>query len=552
MGFLDKRNSKRFEKMLNDNQDLVYSMINNSNLYYFNKGLIPNADALTSKPMLFTRTLQENAVWNQGMPEQIEWFYKDTYPKLTGFKADTKPALSYFWAKVTNKTVRVHSGIPSLISETMVNLIAGPGMSYTVNEVDGEETNPDTERLMTILEDNEFEDTLFPKGANMQSYGGYLGWKLNIDKEVSEFPILEFVQPENTEVIQKRGRNFAYIFKSTFEREDDTYELQEIYTKNKQGTPIITYKLFKYDGAELQEVEIDEKEYPTVEFVGLESIPAGIINNSALNPQFKGSPYGQSDYHNSTSLFNALDEILSQEMTALRFARPKRFMSKDMLHKNSSGLEETFDDFEVDYEMIDADPDDKNANSYIPIEQKIDVLMYSSAGSRYMERILNNAGLSPSTVGIVNIQNESTDADSQREREKTSLRTREMKLKIWRKELTRMFRIVLEFEDVMNGVTPQEYEVAINFNDFSIPGFEQRIKVGIEALNGGVVDQAGAVDMVWLDDLTDEEKEQMVANIKIENGVPQTIEETETLLEEAPVIEEPIEEEEIDENDTTT
>ena len=78
MGLFDKRNNKRFEKMLNDNKDLVYSMINDSNLYYFNQGLIPNADAQTSKPMLFTRTLQENAVWNQGMPEQIEWFYKNT------------------------------------------------------------------------------------------------------------------------------------------------------------------------------------------------------------------------------------------------------------------------------------------------------------------------------------------------------------------------------------------------------------------------------------------------------------------------------------------
>jgi hypothetical protein len=47
-------------------------------------------------------------------------------------------------------------------------------------------------------------------------------------------------------------------------------------------------------------------------------------------------------------------------------------------------------------------------------------------------------------------------------------------------------------------------------------------------LNGGLVDVKHAVDMLFLDALTDEEKAVMVQSIKIENGIPISADEVET------------------------
>jgi hypothetical protein len=49
---------------------------------------------------------------------------------------------------------------------------------------------------------------------------------------------------------------------------------------------------------------------------------------------------------------------------------------------------------------------------------------------------------------------------------------------------------------------------------------EERIETAGKALNSGLVDIKHAVDMLFLDSLTDEEKAVMVQSIKIESGVP--------------------------------
>jgi hypothetical protein len=105
-----------------------------------------------------------------------------------------------------------------------------------------------------------------------------------------------------------------------------------------------------------------------------------------------------------------------------------------------------------------------------------------------------------------------------------------MKLKLWRQALKELFVKVLQFDDVVNrGTAPGEYEISVSFNDYSIPSFEQRIDTATSALNGGLVDVRHAIDILFLDDLNDEEKDLLVKNIKIENGIPITPDEVEDI-----------------------
>jgi hypothetical protein len=106
---------------------------------------------------------------------------------------------------------------------------------------------------------------------------------------------------------------------------------------------------------------------------------------------------------------------------------------------------------------------------------------------------------------------------------------------LWREALNDLFVKVLQFDDVVNrGTIAGEYEIKISFNDYSIPSFEQRIQTATSALNGGLVDVKHAIDLLFLDDLTDEEKELLVKNIKIENGIPITPDEVEAIANDLP------------------
>jgi hypothetical protein len=165
----------------------------------------------------------------------------------------------------------------------------------------------------------------------------------------------------------------------------------------------------------------------------------------------------------------------------------------------------------------------------------LDVHPYKEAFTTLVQQALNNAGLSPTSVGLTGLEALAASADSQREREKTTLRTREMKLKLYREALTELFTKVLQFDDVVNrGQTAGEYEVNVSFNDYSIPAFEQRISTATAALNGGLVDVKHAIDILFLDDLSDEEKAILVESIKIENGIPISPDEVEQVAQTLP------------------
>lgn len=516
MGMLDNW----FNKKMFSNRDKLYKILD----YRYNDGLIESKWG-TDPETIFTRTLLENSKWLSGTVEELEYFFKVTYPKLLGY--NTNPVISYFWHKVTPKTIRVHSGIPALISKTMVGLIAAPGMNYEVE--DDEEA---TDRLWQILQDNNFEDKLLPDLVMFESYGGFAGIKISQDDSISQYPIIEIVAPENVEVMTQRGRIMGFIFKHHTKQGNDDIEIHEIYQQLSPTQTEITYKKYKYVRTELTEIDFtpDERE-EYVDMVINTPLPAVLKNNTTVNTQFKGAPYGISDYVNSQSIFNAMDEVLSQMLTAIRFARPKRFISEDLLVNTPTGRKAQFDDFETDYEVVQSDPDNAS-EQYKQFDTKMEIEPYKQAYVSLIQQALNNAGLSPTSVGLTGLEAIAASADSQREREKTTLRTREMKLKLYREALSELFVKLLQFDDVINrGVAPGEYEINISFNDYSIPSMEQRIDTATKALNGGLVDVRHAVDMLFLDDLSEEDKEVMVQNIKIETGIPLTPEDVETAAE---------------------
>lgn len=115
-------------------------------------------DHLFENKDTFTRELRENQVWYRGNPEELEYFFKqvyNVYQKSARSPYAISESQTKFWRTVSGDVPRVHSGLPKLATQAIVNLIAGNGYDLNVNEDDTQ-----TERLKDILKDNNFDSLL--------------------------------------------------------------------------------------------------------------------------------------------------------------------------------------------------------------------------------------------------------------------------------------------------------------------------------------------------------------------------------------------------------
>ena len=128
-------------------------------------------------------------------------------------------------------------------------------------------------------------------------------------------------------------------------------------------------------------------------------------------------------------------------------------------------------------------------------------------------------GLAPVTVGMQNIESISASADLKKEREKSTLRTRAKKIKLWRQALSDLFERVLMYDDYLNNRAIGEYEIEIEFPQYAMPTIDERIGTIGQAVQLNIMSIEKAVEELY-PDLTDEERNQIVVDIKLEQGIP--------------------------------
>ena len=146
MGIIDKKIEKYFDKMKKESP------------YEYDFLMTPSKhEALNDR---FTRSMLINSVWYSGNDLALKRLYERDLP---AFKISemTSEELNYFWAQSTEglNIRKIHSGIPQLISEKMVDLIKSNGYEFNVYEDETYEKRDDENqlRLENILEDNNFD-----------------------------------------------------------------------------------------------------------------------------------------------------------------------------------------------------------------------------------------------------------------------------------------------------------------------------------------------------------------------------------------------------------
>lgn len=485
---------------------------------------------------LFTRRMLENSTWYSGNEQDLAYFYTKEAPNFYR-RGEPSESMNYFWANRKENFRKIHSGFPQLISEKMVDLIVGNG--YTI-KVEGSDEIDLQDDLDAMLEDNKFA-TLLGKSIETESWSGGVSWKITFNPQISEFPIIEMWQPENYTNSLICGRVVEDIFYRYYDKNNVTYRLSEIYGVDDTVGAYIDYKL---EQLQMRTVAQQEKEpvYVEVPLSTLEQTQdLGRIEfrgyfrrlslykpNKLPNSEFRYSYIGESDYAGSYGAFDAVDEIISTWVQEFRDGKLNRYFPEEYMQRTDN--QQNFpDDFKKDH-IVYADSPSENVDKQkiIYAQGEVRTDKHRQSYEIWVQQIINNAGLSPMTVGLLGLESIDASAESQQEREKVSIRTRNKKIELWVEFLQDIIKTALDLRVMTKNMTPSEtgvynvgtvpeYDLIVAFEDYIIKSKRDRTNETAEGL-GVSWDILESVKYVH-DEKTLAEQLAMSARIKIEQGI---------------------------------
>ncbi|HBI6897748.1 TPA: capsid protein [Clostridium perfringens] len=437
-----------------------------------------------------------NKLWYRGEPYELDQFFKNI--------SSDPVNKARFWSAVPSEDLsirKIHSGLPAMIADKLSDIVVADLDSI---EVTGENYNTLWEE---IRKDNKFDDMLGDIIATTLVSGDG-AFKLSIDTEISKYPIIEFFDGDKVEYITQRGRLKEIKFYTFYTKNNRQYKLSETY-----GKGYINYNLYDSNGNEVSLNTLDEtRELADVTYKDdfIMAVPLMFFKS----PKFEGR--GKSIFDNKSDAFDALDEVISQWIDAIRDGRVQKYIPQDLLPYNSSTGEVLKPNpFDNKFIAIGANKEE-NAKNEIEMKQaEIRYEAYVESYSNAIDMCLQGI-ISPSTLGIDLKKTEN--AEAQREKEKTTLYTRGKLVDILTEVIPELVNIILKTNDVLNGKNAGEYEVSIAFGEYASPSFDAVVETVGKAKTYGVMSIEQCIEEMYGDTWTDEEKEEEIQRIKEQNG----------------------------------
>ena len=444
----------------------------------------------------FETNVIRNKLWYRGEPYELDQFFKNI--------SSDPVNKARFWSAVPSEDLsirKIHSGLPAMIADKLSDIVVADLDSI---EVTGEVDNTLWEE---IRKDNKFDDMLGDIIATTLVSGDG-AFKLSIDTEISKYPIIEFFDGDKVEYITQRGRLKEIKFYTFYTKNNRTYKLSETY-----GKGYINYNLYDSNGNEVSLNTLDEtRELADVTYK--DDFIMGLPLMFFKSPKFEGR--GKSIFDNKSDAFDALDEVISQWIDAIRDGRVQKYIPQDLLPYNSSTGEVLKPNpFDNKFIAIGANKEE-NAKNEIEMKQaEIRYEAYVESYSNAIDMCLQGI-ISPSTLGID--LKKTDNAEAQREKEKTTLYTRGKMVDILKEVIPEIVNIILKTNDVLNKKNTGEYEVSIAFGEYASPSFDAVVETVGKAKTYGVMSIEQCIEEMYGDTWTDEEKEEEIQRIKEQNG----------------------------------
>jgi hypothetical protein len=444
--------------------------------------------------------LIKNKLWYRGEAYELEQFFKNI--------SSDPVNKARFWSAVPSENLsirKIHSGMPAMIADRLSDIVVADIDSI---EVTGEDANKTWEE---IRKDNKFDDDIGDVLTKVLVSGDG-AFKLSIDTEISKYPIIEFFEADRVEYVARRGRLQEVKFFTYYNKENRRYKLVESY-----GKGYVNYNLIDDRDNEVSLSVLEEtNELKDVTFNGdfIMAVPLMFFKS----PKWDGR--GKSIFDSKSDSFDALDEVISQWIDAIRDGRVQKYIPEDLIPKNpDTGQLMKPNSFDNKFIKIGSSLAEDSKNEIDMKQADIKYEAYVESYANAVDMCLQGI-ISPSTLGID--LKKTDNAEAQREKEKTTLYTRNKIVDTLTEVIPHLVEIILKTNDVLNKKTPGEYEVSITFGEYASPSFDTVVEIVGKAKSYGIMSIEKVVDELYGDTMTEEEKAIEIQRIKEQNGMIET------------------------------
>lgn len=439
--------------------------------------------------------VMKNLIWYRGDASELEQFYQQMSVLYSNYN---------FWSCRCSKGQeirKVHTGLPALIVNTFASVVLA--------DLNGFDFENQSDNLLweSISTENNIE-SIFEKSLKDVLVTGDGAFKISFDPDISDFPIIEFYSADKVSYNYSRGRLREIVFRTPYNYKNTEYILLETY-----GYGYIIYSLTK-DGKEIPVDSIPET-------AGLndvcfdDSLMLAVQFKISENSKFPGR--GGSILDRKTDSFDSLDEIWSQWLDALRSGRSKQYIPEDLCPRDArTGEIMSPNPFDNRFIAVGRDMHE-NGRDTITVEQpEIRSDDYLAAYVTALDLCLQGL-ISPSTLGIDTKKLDN--AEAQREKEKTTLYSRNAIVKAMQKILPELAQITINAYNLSVGSSAKSIKCSVTFGEYANPSFESQVETIGNARTKGIMSVERSVEELYGDTLTDEQKKQEIQLIKHEQGI---------------------------------
>lgn len=450
------------------------------------------------EPLTFCENVLKNQIWYRGNPSELEQFFKQT----ATYGSDNVR----FWAAVPfGKVRKIHSGIVGIVIDRYRDIIVADmdGICFG----DGKSEEKEQEIWNKIAEDCNFGELVGESVSGALSSGDG-AFKICID-ETNPYPIIEFYEADKV-YFERKGRKIKEIkFYTPYKSGTKEYRLEETY-----GIGYVRYKLFSDTGKEVPMDTLEEtRTFQDVEFDGNFMMAVPFI----IFPSNKWKGRGKALFDSKTDNLDALDEVISQWLDAVRMGRIKRYIPEDMIPRDpDTGQLLEANPFDNDYVAVNALVSEGAVNKIDISQPQISYEAYVNSYASFLDLVLQGI-ISPATLGID--LKKTDNAEAQREKEKITLHMRGKIVESLTTALPKLAQTIMKVNDILYQNHPGEYECTVKFGEYASPDFDSTVDTVVKAKSGGVMSIEQSVEEMYGDTWTKEQKEEEVARLKAEQGV---------------------------------
>ena len=453
-----------------------------------------NAISIT-EPLSHNMNVLRNRLWYRGDPSELDQFFKQAATDDVG--------KSRFWAAVpsADSSIRkLHSGLPGEIVDKLADIV--------IADLDNIELT-EQELWDEIALDNKLSDEVLADGIKDTLIDGDGAFKLSVDTDVSEYPLIEFYSGSDVNYTYKRGRLQEVIFPAYYTHEKETYRLEETYGK---GT--ISYKLYDKNNESVPLSKVPElAELSDIAFTGdfIMAVPMRFFKSAKFKDR------GNSVFERKSDNFDALDEVISQWIDAIRAGRVKNYIPEDLVPKHpETGYAMRPNPFDNQFIKIGSSMKEEAKDQIDQIQADIKYTAFVESYASTLDMCLQGI-ISPSTLGID--LKKTDNAEAQREKEKTTLYTRSKIIDVLTEVIPLLVDTTLKVHDNMKNKAPGTYEATVSFGEYASPDFGSEVEVVGQAKAFGIMSLEQAIEELYGDTWTEEEKALEVKRIREGDGV---------------------------------